>query len=108
MKTNELYKAYKTYIKPVLQYGILVYGSTSLKFLEILNVLIKRIIKIINFKKWHDSVNEIRIKEKIYLATELHAYEILKLAIKFVCNEITPGSLKESLADIDLGILSKK
>ena len=108
LKTNELYKAYKTYIKPVLQYGILVYGSTSLKFLEILNVLIKRIIKIINFKKWHDSVNEIRIKEKIYLATELHAYEILKLAIKFVCNEITPGFLKESLADIDLGILSTK
>ena len=38
---TQLLKSFKIYVKPMVQYGILIYGSTNENFLKPINLLIK-------------------------------------------------------------------
>ena len=48
---NQLVQAYRTYVQPVIQYGVLVYANKSNQVLKPLNQMVKKIAIIITFKK---------------------------------------------------------
>ena len=93
LTTHQLVRAFKTYVQPVVQYGVLIYGCTTSSLLNRVSLVIDRIIKIISFKRKYDSVKEEREKSKIYSAQELHCYEILKLLINIIRGNCTNNLL---------------
>ena len=88
---DQLLKAYNAYVKPILQYGVLAYASTDKTKLETNEFKIKRLLKIICFKRRNESIEELRQKRKKYFVKELHIYELLKLLCKVLRKEC-PGS----------------
>ena len=71
-------KAYRSYIQPIVQYGVLIYGSTTITTIGEKDKVVKRIVRLIFHRKKFESTYEERVKHRIYLASELHAYEVLK------------------------------
>ena len=62
---SQLLKIFKIYVKPIVQYGILIYGSTNENFLKPINLSIKRILKIIFWKRKYQSIERIRVHNLI-------------------------------------------
>ena len=87
LTTNQLVQVYRTYVQPVIQYGVLVYANTSNQVLKPQNQMVKRIARIITFKKKFDSITSKRKELLLYNVSELHLYEILKMAIKIIRKE---------------------
>ncbi len=77
-----LLEYYKSNIKPLIQYGILVYGCTNYSTLEPILIMQKKIIRIMTFAKWRESVNVTFEKYKILTVYELYIYELLKFVIR--------------------------
>ena len=78
LSIKQLVLVYKSFVQPVIQYGVLIYGTankTSLKFIE---VKIKQITRSIFRKQSHQSTANEREKNGIFLVKELHIYELLK------------------------------
>lgn len=73
---------YNVYVKPIIQYGILVYGCTRKANLEKIWLMQKRIIRIIFYKKPWESITEHMVHNKIYSVFDLHAYELFKEIMK--------------------------
>ena len=90
---DQLLKAYNAYVKPLLQYGVLAYASTDKTKLETIELKIKRLLKIIRFKRRNESIEELRQKRKIYFVKELHIYELSKLICKVLRNRPLSGKL---------------
>ena len=67
----QLLKAYNAYVKPILQYGVLTYASTDETKLETIELKIKRLLKMICFKRRNESIEKLRHKRKIYFVKEL-------------------------------------
>ena len=87
-------KAFRTYIQPIVQYGVLIYGSTTITTIREIDKYFKRIVRLIFHRKKFESTYKERVKHRIYLASELHAYEVLKQTLKNIrghCN-ISPIS----------------
>ena len=85
-------KAFRTYIQPIVQYGVLIYGSTTITTIREIDKVVKRIVRLIFHRKMFESTYEERVKHRIFL--ELHAYEVLKQTLKNIrgqCN-ISPIS----------------
>ena len=57
---DQLLKAYNGYVKPISQYGVLAYASTDKTKLETIEFKIKRLIKIICFKRKYEIIEELR------------------------------------------------
>ena len=95
LTTNQLVQVYRTYVQPVIQYGVLVYANTSNQVLKTLNQMVKKIARIITFKKKFDSITSKRKELLIYNVSELHLYEILKMAIKNNTKRMQNPSFKE-------------
>ena len=74
-------KFYNYYIKPVIQYGLLVYGSTHKYNLEKISVLQKRILRVIYNKDRFYSSTELFERSDIMTVFELYASELLKYSI---------------------------
>ena len=55
-------KIFNTYVKPVVQYGILVYGTASRATMQKIDAKINRILRVIFFVQKFDSVSLIREK----------------------------------------------
>ena len=94
LRESQMIKAFKTYIQPIVQYGVLIYGSTTITTIREIDKVIKRIVRLIFHRKKFESTYEERVKHRIYLASELHAYEVLKQTLKNIrrqCN-ISPIS----------------
>ena len=89
LTTNQLVQVYRTYVQPVIQYRVLVYANTSNQVLKPLNQMVKRIARIITFKKKFDSITSKRKELLLYNVSELHLYEILKMAILVLMNCIS-------------------
>ena len=85
--TNQLVQVYRTYVRAVIQYGVLVFANTSNQVLKPLNAMVKRIARITTFKKKFDSITSKRKEPLLYNLSELHLYEILKMAIKIIRKE---------------------
>ena len=47
-------------------------------------MLIKRILKIIFWKRKYESIEQIRVQNLISSASELHAFEIFKIIVKLI------------------------
>ena len=87
LSIKHLVFVYKSFVQPVIQYGVLIYGTankTSLKFIE---VKIKQITRIIFRKQSHQSTANEREKYGIFLVKELHIYEFLKFLNKTIRRE---------------------
>ena len=102
LTSRQMIQVFRTYIKPILQYGVLIYGSTSKNVLKNLEKLTKRLIKIIFYKRSFESLGSLREEHKLFTVRELHIYELFK----------TLASLSNLLSGQDLknlsGSLSKR
>ena len=81
-------KAFRTYIQPIVQYGVLIYGSTTITTIREIDKVVKRIVQLIFHRKKFESTYEERVKHRIYLASELHAYEVLKQTLKNIRDNV--------------------
>ena len=102
LTTNQLVQFYRTYVQPVIQYGVLVYANTSNQKLKPLNQLVKRIVRIITFKKKFDSITSKRKELLLYNVSELHLYGILKMVIKIIRKECEIPVLKNCISREEL------
>ena len=75
-------RVFKIYVKPIVKYAIMIYGSTNENFLKPINKFIKRILKKIFWNRKYESMEQIRVQNLISNASELHAFEIFKLIVK--------------------------
>ena len=94
LRESQMIKAFRTYIQPIVQYGVLIYGSTKITTIREIDKVVKRVVRLIFHRKKFESTYEERVKHRIYLASELHAYEVLKQTLKNIrgqCN-ISPIS----------------
>ena len=92
---NQLIFAYKTYVQPILQYGVLIYGTAANSDIKKLNNKIKHLVRIIYGKRKFESIENFRIAAKNYNIEELHLYELLKLVIKKI-RELNEHSTKNA------------
>ena len=81
---SQMIEYYSSNVVPILQYGILIYGCCSYSQLEQLNVLQKKILKFIFFRKRRDRSNDILEKYSLLTVYEYHLYELLKFVLKSV------------------------
>ena len=102
LTTNQLVQVYRLYVQPVIQYGVLVYANTINQVLKPLNQMVKRIARIITFKKKFDSITSKRKELLLYNVSELHLYEILKMAIKIIRRECEIPVLKNCISREEL------
>ena len=105
---DQLLKAYNAYVKPILQYGVLAYASTDQTKLETIELEIKRLLKIIFFKRRNESIEELRQKRKIYFVKELHIYELLKLLCKVLRKECISTIVQEAVTEKNLNTILNK
>ena len=94
LRESQMIKAFRTYIQPIVQYGVLIYGSTTITTIREIDKVVKRIVRLIFHRKKFESTYEERVKHRIYLASELHAYEVLKQTLKNIRGQsnISPTS----------------
>ena len=82
-----LLKYYQSNIKPVIQYGILVYSGTSFLNLNQILILQRKIVRMIYFKNKYDSITEALVDNKILTVHELYVYDLLKFCIRSLNRE---------------------
>ena len=82
LNKNQLIFAYKTYVQPILQYGVLIYGTAAKGDIKKLNNKIKHLVRMLYGKPKFESIENFRIATKIYNIEELHLFELLKLVNK--------------------------
>ena len=87
-------KFYFCNVKPIVQYGILVYGCTSFTVLEPILAMQRKILQLIYFKSKHESVSKVFEDLKILAVQELYVYELIKFVCKSVNNLSTTAFFK--------------
>ena len=105
LSQKQMIKAYNNYVKPVVQYGVLVYGTSSFSSITKIDQMVKRLIKIISFKTKYESIRDFREKNRMYFASELHTYELFKLLLKIFKNQCEVEPLKNCFSDKDRSVL---
>ena len=65
-------------ITPIIQYGLLVYGCTSYTALVPIEDTQRKIMRIIHFKSFKESVNKIMLETNTLTVHELYVYELVK------------------------------
>ena len=83
-----LFKYYNFYIKPVIQYGILVYGGNSLKNLDSLSVFQRKFVRLCVFKKRSANVEQDFIRNNVLTVTQLYFYELIKFVFRSLRKEL--------------------
>ena len=72
--TSTLVKYYQSNIKPLIQYGLLVYGCTSFYSLKSIHMI--QIIRMIYFKRKYDIIPKFFFENKKLRVHELYIYEL--------------------------------
>ena len=88
LRESQMIKTFRTYIQRIVQYGILIYGSTTITTIREIYKVVKRIVRLILHRKKFESTYGERVKHRIYLASELHAYEVLKRTLKKIMGQV--------------------
>ena len=101
LKVPHMIRVYKKNVQPIIQYGVLAYGSTTKSFLRPINKA-NRLLRIIFFKRKFESTTKIREENNIYSTQELHIYELLKLLIKVLRKECNVEKLQEAIEEKEL------
>ena len=78
------------------------YASTDKTKLETIELKIKRLLKIICFKRRNESIEELRQKRKIYFVKELQIYELLKLLCKILRKDFISAIVQEAVTEKNL------
>ena len=85
---NVLFNYYYFYEKPILQYGLLIYGGNSFSNLDKLSVYQRKMIRLILFKKRNASIETDMIKHNVLSLTQLYFYDLIKFALRSVRKEL--------------------
>ena len=75
-------------MQPILQYGVLIYACANKTDIKQLDRSQNHIIRIIFGLKKYESVREVKDRFKLLTVTELHTYELLKILVKLLRNEV--------------------
>ena len=86
---NVLLNCYNFYVKPVLQYGLHIYGGNSFFNLEKLSVYQRNMIRLILFKKRNANIKTDMIKHYVLSLTQLYFYDLIKFALRSVKKELS-------------------
>ena len=86
---NVLFNYYNFYVKPVLQYGLLIYGGNSFPNFDKLSVCQRKMIRYILFKKRNASIKTDMIKHNVLSLTQLYFYDLIKFALRSVRKELS-------------------
>ena len=86
----------------------MIYGSTNENFLKPIILLIKRILKIIFWKRKNESIEHIRVQNLISNASDLHAFEIFKLLVKLMKQQTLSEVLSTIIAYSEHNEIMKK
>ena len=78
LTTAQLLVTYKFYVQPILNYGVLVYGTTSKTTLQPLEAKIKQIARIMFKKRKTESTLQNREKYKMHSIKDLHLFKLFK------------------------------
>ena len=105
---QQLLFAYKSYVQPIIQYGVLVYANTDKTKLLELEMKIRRLIRIIFYKHRMDSNTAIMHDNKLYTVRELFAYDVLKLTGKIIGKECQVETLRYSITEQELNVIFSK
>ena len=73
---------YKTYMKPINQYGLLIYGCTRKSVLNDIFLVQKKIPRITYFKNRRYPSDEMFKRSEIMNVFDLYVYELLKFAVR--------------------------
>ena len=91
-----LLKYYMSNIKPIIQYGMLVYGSTSFSFLNPILNMQRKIVCMICFKRKFDTITKFFSDSKILTVHELNVYDLMKFCLQSL-NQKHPTCFLNSL-----------
>ena len=73
---------YKTYMKPIIQYGLLIYGCTRKSVLNDILLVQKKILRITYFKNRRYPSDELFKRSEIMNVFDLYVFELLKFAVR--------------------------
>ena len=73
---------YKTYRKPIIQYGLLIYGCTRKSVLNDIFLVQKKILRITYFKHRRYPSDELFKRSEIMNVFDLYAFELSKFAVR--------------------------
>ena len=73
---------YKTYMKPIIQYGLLIYGCTRKSVLNDIFLVQKKILRITYFKNRRYPSDELFRRSEIMNVFDLYVFELLKFAVR--------------------------
>ena len=108
LSIKQLVLVNKSFVQPVIQYGVLIYGTASKTNLKFVEVEIKQISRIIFRKQSHQSTANEREKYGIFLVKELHIYELLKFLTKTIRREHKNEVFNRFIEDSELVRLDEK
>ena len=108
LSIKQLVLVYKSFVQPVIQYGVLTYGTASKTSLKFIEVKIKQILRIIFRKQSHQSTANEREKYGIFLVKELHIYELLIFLTKTIRREHKNEVFNRFIDDSELVGLDEK
>ena len=96
LKRSQLLVYYRMYVKPIVQYGVLVYGCTAFSNLLPIWHLQKRIWRNIYHMPKHTNVDQVMSENGLETVYELHVDELLK----FILKSMTTGHESQLLNEI--------
>jgi len=82
LNVNQLLTYYSVYIKPIVQYGVLVYGCACKTDLNRIKILQRRIMRVIFRLKGPYDMEALFLRFKIFNVFELHVYELYKIVLR--------------------------
>ena len=91
---------YNSHVKPIIQYGVLVYGCTSSNNLLPILRQQKKILRIILGKRQWESVYDDFFRMKILTVYELYAYDLLIFSLRSLNNVHADPALNELFSKI--------
>ena len=94
LTTAQLLVTYKVYVQPILNYVVLVYGTSSKTTLQPLEAKIKQIARTMFKKRKTESTLQNREKYKMHLIRDLHIFELFKKLIEILRSECEINRLK--------------
>ena len=71
------------------------YRSATITAIREIDKVVKRIVRLIFHRENFESTYEERVKHRIYLASELHAYEVLKQKLKNIKRQCYISSISK-------------
>ena len=81
---STLIRYYEANVRPLIQYGVLIYGCTSFSSLCDIEKLQRKIFRLNFFKRFKDSISPILLKHGVLTVHELYVYELLKFVLRSV------------------------